>query len=238
MKKLIIIACILLNALCSIAQKSQEIDWHVPVVGGENGYFTKHYFLSSKLNAMLESSLGRGDGFDGQTMQIDVAETIFTDSEERYITKYSDQFAVLIFRNITADKADVFYYSKTYDDIEEAKKYQPTADEFQTWYTEAGYAKEMESPGMTTFTRNDALEFANYFAKKVNALKEIAKQDAANTSDEKMKKMASMMLLASLPAEWAKSKGYNSFKSMKAIEDGMKRFKDDKEILSIIKSVQ
>jgi hypothetical protein len=53
-----------------------------------------------------------------------------------------------------------------------------------------------------------------------------------------MKKMASMMLLASLPAEWAKSKGYNSFKSMKAIEDGMIRFKDDKEILSIIKSVQ
>jgi hypothetical protein len=123
MKKIILSLYTLGIAIASFAQKSQEIDWHQYSVGGKNGYYTKHYFFSQKLNAMLESTMNRGDGFDGQTMQIEVAEQIFGDAEEKYITMYGDKFAVVIFRNITENQADVFYYSDTYDKMEDAIHY-------------------------------------------------------------------------------------------------------------------
>jgi hypothetical protein len=237
MKRIIITSLLALQTLVCLAQKSQQVDWHVPFVGGPDGYHTKHYFFGEKLNALLESSKGLGSDFDGQTMQIDVAEHIFTESEERYITKYSNEFAVVVFKNITAEAADVFYYGKTFKSIEEARNFQPAPEQFQTWYTEAGYAQEMEKPGIATFTREDALDFANFYVQKCKEITEKMDQNSSVFKRE-MESLARMMLLSAVPIAWAKSKGYNGFKSVKVIQEGLEAFKNDEEINSLIKSTK
>lgn len=238
MKKIILSLSIMTMAVCSFAQKSQEVDWHQYSIGGSNGYYTKHYFFSQKLNAMLEHSMGRNDGFDGQTMQIDIAEYAFAPAEERYITKYSDKFAVVIFKNITENQADVFYYSDTYDKIEDARAFQPKPEQFSTWYTEKGYALEEAKPVMPELTRDDALEFATFYAAKAKSIMQQMKTVQQKDEQKKMAGLAMAMLLNGVPTEWAVSKGYSGLKSITVIDNGLKKFKDDKEITEIMKSIK
>jgi hypothetical protein len=110
--------------------------------------------------------------------------------------------------------------------------------QFTTWYTEKGYAIEEAKPSMPELTRNDALEFATYYAAKAKTIMQQMKAIKQTDDQQKMAGLAMAMLLNGAPTEWALSKGYSGLKSIAVIDNGLKKFKDDKEITAIMKSIK
>ncbi len=233
MKKLFLISFLLLTGQ-AYAQQCIDMLWHKVVIGGAKGYYTKTHEIN--FETMSETNVDFGDQFDNQSMQIPVEDIIVKDNEERVITRYSDKYAVIIFKNISDFKADVYYYSQMFDDVESAKAFQPIPEQFSTWYTPAGYTLEMMKPELKIFTKADAIEVAKLVVAKNTAMKEKVK--SGTLDQQSIKQLTAALLLNAVPIEWAMSKGVNPYKSLAVIEAGMKKFKEDKDVLKIINQLK
>jgi hypothetical protein len=229
---------VLLVALIATSQAQDLLGkkWYQFTIGGKKGYFVKTTEFSQ--TTMTENQFGSGSTFDNSPVEIKVAEIYPTTGDEvRVITDYGDStFYVLVFKNFTDSKVSSCMSRDKFTTIEEAKTYVPAEEYFSDWYTEKGYKAEEKKPAMPEMTRNDAVAFAKYFAKAYKDLK--AKMDAkAKTDDAGMGNFALVMMLATVPSQYAALKGFNQYKSMAVIERGLTKYQNDSEIKKIMSSI-
>jgi hypothetical protein len=207
--------------------------WYQFTIGGNKGYFVKTTEFSK--TTMTENQFGSGSTFDNSPVEIKIAEIYTSGNEVRVITEYGDSsFYVLVFRNFTDYKVQSCMNTDEYKNIADAKTFVPKEEQFSDWFTEKGYKAEDKKPVMPPMTRNDAVAFTKYF---VNAFKDIqAKADAKakNGTDEGLSNFAMVMVLATVPNQYAAMKGFNQYKSAAVIEKGLAKYKNDAEIKKIL----
>lgn len=214
-----------------ISQNAINTEWFTPVVGGKNGYFIKHYFFSSELNKMMETMTGKGDQFDSIPLEIEVAEVLVEGGVERIFPIYSGNFSVITFRNITEDQAEVALCYEVFATLEEAKNYVAPADSYHLWHTKKGFEKEFAKPAIPPLSREDVVDFFTY-------CKQLLDKAKAESPDLDKKKLQSVytQLLIGAALSYAQEKGYNSYKSMEVIQNGIKANAEDEEIKKIVQT--
>lgn len=230
--KVLLASLFLLSSSTLFGQKSAEVEWLAPVIGGEHGYYAQHRFFSPKLMTMLETSIGKGDQWDSIGMEIQLVDIIVAENEERYITYYSENYSVVIFKNINDSTADVFFYYDVFKTQAEAVNFVAPSENFHKWYTKEAFDVELEKPVIPALTKNDVKEFLFY-------CKSIIDQTTSHLdpSDKKNRQTAIWQIMMAAPMKFAEKKGYNPFKSMAQIQKSIKAFEQDEEIKRIIKSI-
>jgi hypothetical protein len=229
-KYFLFVFTLLLIATTSFAQKSTTGKWHTYYIGGKKGYFIKTYEVSK--NGVIENQYGSGGQFDNNPMTIPVVDVVVTDADERVITDYSDSnFYVIIFKNFTPLKASVFYCTEPFKTIDEAKTFKPKETDFIDWYSKEGLEAEDKKPVMPPFTKKDALEFANFMGAFIA---EATKKIDADKKEEKG--LALALQVATLPSQFAQSKGFHAYKSLPVIDKGMNKFKNDADLKKVLKN--
>lgn len=213
------------------AQQAANIEWFVPVIGGPNGYFVKHYFFSTELNKLLETATGKGDLFDSVPMEIACAEPTFEGGIERYFPIYSENYSVITFRNITKNTAEVALCYELFPTLEEAKSYVAPNDSYHTWHTKTGFDQEMAKPVIPALTKNDVIDFFNY----CKSLLDQAKADSPQLDKKALQSLYTQILIGA-SMRYARAKGYNEFKSMQVIQKGVEANAQDEDIKKIVNS--
>lgn len=231
MKQLIIAGILLLIGCHVSAQKSANTEWFVPVVGGPNGYFVKHYFFSTELKKMLETATEKGDQFDSIPMEIEVAEIIVENDVERIFPIYSGNYSVITFRNIHSDNAEVALCYSVFSTLEEAKAYVAPNDSYHLWHTKKGFDTEMSKPTIPEMSRNDVIDFFTY----CKSLLDKAKTDAPHLDKKALQSLYTQILMGAAMS-YALKKGYNSYKSMSVIQKGIQANAQDEEIKQLVQS--
>ena len=229
MKQIIFSILIFMQSLNLIAQKITTEKWHTFYIGGNKGFFVKTYMVSK--DGLTENQFGSGGQFDNSPVQIKVAELVANGNEERIITDYGDSaYYVILFKNITSEKARVCYSTDQFKTIEEAKKFAPADSEFSDWFTETGFKLEDKKPAMTIFTKADAKELIAFV---IDYTKTLQKELTLVKDDDKALGLA--FVIATLPSQFATKKGFHAYKSLPVIDKGMNKFKNDPEIKKMIK---
>jgi hypothetical protein len=234
MKKLIfILFAIVAIQLATLAQKATAHKWYTYTIGGKKSYYLKtHQFTNEK---MIENQTGSGSQFDNSLVEVPIVAIATNGNDELVVLKYGDSsYYALVFKNITTTSAMVQFSDDAFKTIEEAKSFEPT-NEGTEWFTEAGFAKANKKPAMPEMKKQDVIAFIKYFGEKVKLIKE--KTDELKTDDDKMKSLGMVMVLATVPAAYAKAKGYHEYKSMAVIERGIKKFKNDKDLKKLVKDI-
>ncbi len=219
-----------------IAQKSLNTKWNCPTIGGKKGYYTKTYTFTK--DKMVESQTGSGGPQDNKPTTVPVVAVITNADNEQLITKYDDTTFLLIqFKNMTAKGADVCLHTETFNTIEAAKAYVPTANDYIKWFTEIGYKEEMKKPAIPELTKKDVLAITTEMSKTFAEGK--AKLTGITNEDEKMGALLGVIMRAQLtPMTYAESKGYNPYKSLPVLERGLKKFEKDKDIAKLLKEME
>lgn len=213
------------------AQEVLKHKWHRFYIGGDKGYFVKTSTFTH--TSMTEDQFGSGSTFDNSPMEIKVAKLYTTAADERVITDYGDSsYYVLVFKNFTSNKAAVCMNTEAFKTIEEAETYSPADTEFTDWFTEAGYALESKKPVMPEMTKKDAIAFMQYLTKAIADIKKAVAEKASD--DKEMDGLAFAMIISTVPAKFAETKGYNAYKSIPVIQRGMNKFKNDPEIKKLM----
>lgn len=231
MRKLILVGMLFLAGTQLNAQQAADKEWFTPVVGGTNGYFVKHYFFSTELKKMLETSTGRGDQFDSVPMEIECAEPIIEAGVERYFPIYSGNYSVITFRNITENNAEVALCFNIFSTLEEAKGYVAPEDSYHTWHTKKGFDQEMAKPAIPKLSKNDVIDFFNY----CKSLLDQAKADSPQLDKKALQSLYTQILIGA-PMRYAREKGYNEFKSMQVIQKGVEENAQDADIKKIVET--
>ena len=223
-----------MQSLNLIAQKITTEKWHTFYIGGNKGFFVKTYVVSK--DGLTENQFGSGGQFDNSPVQIKVAELVANENEERIITDYGDSaYYVIVFKNLTAEKAEVCYHTDVFKTIAEAKAYIPDATEYSDWFTETGYNASLKKPAMPEMNKQDVLKFAQYMAKFVADanvdMEKLTGEEKANSG------FRLALLVATLPSKYAEEKGFSPYKSLAIIDRGVNKFKNDKDVKKILKSI-
>ena len=231
MRQFILAGILLLTGTQIQAQEAADKEWFTPVIGGSNGLFIKHYFFSTELQKMLETSTGRGDQFDSIPMEIECAEPIIEDGVERYFPIYSGNYSVITFRNITENNAEVALCFDIFSTLEEAKGYVAPEDSYHQWHTKAGFDQEMAKPVIPELSKKDVIDFFTY-------CKSLLDQAKANSPQLDKKALQSLytQILIGAPMRYAREKGYNEFKSMPIIQKGVEKNAQDPDIKKIVET--
>jgi hypothetical protein len=230
--KALITSLFILLALSSMGQKSAEVEWISPVIGGNNGFFGQHRFFSPKLMTMLETSIGKGDKWDSIAMEIQLVDIIVSKTEERYITNYSETYSVVIFKNITETTADIFFYYGTFKTQAEATSYNAPLDNFHKCYTKEAYEIEMNKPVIPALSKDEVKQFLSYCKARIDKA-----TSHLDPSDKKGRQTAIWQNMMAAPIKYAEEKGYNPFKSIVQIQKSLKEFEQDEEIKNMIQSI-
>jgi hypothetical protein len=232
MKKFVFTAMALVVTTAMFSQEVLKHKWHQFYIGGNKGYFTKtHQFTAT---TMTENQFGSGSQFDNSPMEIAVAEIYTAGAEERVILDYTDSnYYVLVFKNFTPQKASVSMNTDAFKTMEEAKQYVPAEESFSDWYTPAGYKAANAKPAMPEMTKKDAVALATYMANAYTKVKETI--EAKPKSDNEFEGLGLALMLSTLPANYAESKGFNPHKSLAVIDRGMKKYRKDPAVLKIFK---
>lgn len=231
MKKLIFAGMLLFVGSQLNAQQAADQEWFTPIIGGKNGYFIKHYFFSTELKKMLETSTGRGDNFDSVPMEIECAEPIIEAGVERYFPIYSGNYSVITFRNITENNAQVALCYAVFSSLEEAKAYIAPNDAFHLWHTKTGFEQEMAKPVIPKLNKSDVVDFFNY----CKSLLDQAKADSPQLDKKALQSLYTQILIGA-PMRYAREKGYNEFKSMQVIQKGVEENAQDADIKKIVET--
>jgi hypothetical protein len=229
MKKFLFVAVVLSIAAFANAQKMYSTKWHTFYIGGNKGYFVKTYNIGT--DSVIENQFGSGGQFDNKPTTIPVQEIVTTETEERVITKYGDNsFYLIVFKDFTANKANVFFGTDEFKTVAEAKAFVPKADQYIDWFTQEGYAVEDKKPVMKTFTKADAKELLQFMGTTYN---KVAKE--MNLQKDDPRELGLAMMVAFLPTKFAENKGFHAYKSLPVIDKAMKKLKYDPEIKKLIK---
>lgn len=229
MKRWIITGVMFLVGTQLYAQKAAKQEWFCPVIGSSKGYFIKHYFFSTELNKLLETSTGRGDQFDSVPMEIECAAPIYENGVERFFPIYSGNYSVITFRNITENNAEVALCYQTFATLEDAKGYVAPEDSYHIWHTKTGFEQEMAKPVIPALSKNDVIDFFNY----CKSLLDEAKSNSPQLDKKALQSLYTQILMGA-PMRYAREKGYNEFKSMQVIQKGVEANAQDEEIKKIV----
>ncbi len=231
MKKLLTAIFILLLANTMQAQKLVNTKWTEYVLGGTKMYYTKTYNITQ--DKLVQNQTGSGGAFDNKPTDIYIDKFVTTATDERVITKQDDNnYMVIVFKNIDANKAQVCFNSETFTSIDAAQDYMPKYEEYLTWYTEAGFKIENAKLAMPAITKPDMMALVNYMTEK---MKDVSKALDAEKLSAEDKEFKLAMSAAFMPMQYAESKGYNSYKSLKVFEVGITKFKKDPAIIKAFK---
>jgi hypothetical protein len=237
MKKICTLVLILLVTSTTInAQKTIANKWHQYYIGGKKGFFVKTTTFTN--TTMTENQTGRGDKWDNSPVTINVT-SINEEANgiEKIITKYGDSsYYVMFFKDFTANEAKVHMSTEEYKTAEDASQMQMPGDkEFSKWLTEAGYKLSLKKPAMPELTKKDVLAIVQ---KMVDVMKETETRMANLTDDQKKGAgLGMVLLLSTVPSNYAEAKGYNPYKSLPVIERGMNKFKNDKDVKKLMKTI-
>ncbi len=233
MRRIITTLLVLVAIISTVsAQELLKHKWHRFYIGGDKGYFVKTNSFTA--TSMTENQFGSGGQFDNSPMEIKVVSIYQTADDERVITEYADSaYYILVFKNFTANKAQVCMSTEPFTTIDAAKAFVPADEMFSDWFTAAGYKAEEKKPAMPEMTKKDAIAFVTYFTNAINSIKKA--QEAKSDADKEKNAFAAAMLLAVVPSKFAESKGYNAYKSLPVIDRGMNKYKNEPEIKQLLK---
>jgi hypothetical protein len=213
------------------AQKINNTKWYEFYLGGKKGFFTKTHTITDK--KITENQTGSGGEFDNKPSDVIIEKFITTDADERIINKYDENtYMVIVFKNITADKAKVCLNTEQFKTIEEAKAFMPEEEDYATWYTEAGFTIENAKPIMPTMTKNDMIDLSKFMVEK---LTETSKKLDEKKLEPDDKKFALVMSIVVVPLLYAENKGFHSYKSLSVFEKGITKFKNDAAVKKVFK---
>lgn len=213
------------------AQQATNREWLCPVIGGNNGFFVKHYYISNELNKVVETSTGRGDQFDSVPMELECAAPDFENGVERFFPIYSGTYSIITFRNISDQSAEVSICYQTFQTLDEAKNYEAPNESFQKWYSNEGYNAEMEKPTIQTMSKKDVIDFLKF----CKTLIDTAKVNSPQLDKQSLQTLISYIMTGAA-LKYAREKGFNEFKSMPVIQRGVQSYADDKQVKEIVES--